>query len=310
MRIVISPPVTIVVPAYQAADTIRETLVSLIGQTYAKLEIVVVDDGSSDSTNDVVQEVARSDSRIRLFRQGNAGQAAALNSGWRRSSGVYLGYLGADDVLHQNAVERIVQFLEVHPEYIGAYPDYDLIDASSKVVRRIRAPDYDPNALVEQFICQPGPGALLRRAAFERTGGWNPALRQMPDFDFWLRLTSYGELARFPESLAGFRVHERSQTFAASSVAGSEEPPQLMAAFLANTTGNRWSAARAMGWSHIMAARLHLRAGRMRPMLRHLKRAMQYDAAIGVQPRFWRLLAGGAFGQVRYRFLATTRTAG
>ena len=83
-----APRVTIVVPAYQAADTISEALASLTAQTYANLEIIVVDDGSTDSTGEIArQAAAKSNGRLRTFRQENAGQAAALNFGWRRSSG-------------------------------------------------------------------------------------------------------------------------------------------------------------------------------------------------------------------------------
>ena len=167
-----APSVSIVVPAYQAAGTIGEALASLAAQTYGNLEILVVDDGSSDSTLKIARDAAtQSNGRIRVLRQQNAGQAAALNAGWQRALGAYLGYLGADDVLYADAVAKLVQFLEAHSEFIGVYPDYDLIDGHSKVVRRIHAPDYDARDLVECFICQPGPGALFRREAFERTGG-------------------------------------------------------------------------------------------------------------------------------------------
>jgi GT2 family glycosyltransferase len=303
-----APLVTIVVPAYQAAQTVGETLASLSAQTYRNMEVIVVDDGSLDGTAQVVQQaVTRSVGNVHLLRQENAGQAAALNAGWKQASGVYLGYLGADDVLYPHAIAKVVQFLEVHVEFIGAYPDYDLIDANSKVIRRVRAPDYDPHDLVELVVCQPGPGALFRRRAFEQTGGWDPSLQQMPDFDFWLRLTKYGMLARFAEPLAGFRVHEQSLTFGAPTVSRSEEAPKLMAAFLTDAPKHRWNSARAMAWSHVIAARLHLRAGRLGLALRHLKTALQYDTTIVVHPRLWRLLAGGAFGQLRYRLSARTR---
>jgi GT2 family glycosyltransferase len=302
-----SPRVTIVIPAYQAAGTIGEALASLTAQTYSNLEIIVVDDGSTDATAKIVRQIAtKSHGRIRTFWQENAGQAAALNAGWAQASGVYLGYLGADDVLYASAVETLVHFLEAHGEFFGAYPDYNLVDAHSKVIRRVYAPDYDSRDLIERSICQPGPGALFRRAAFECTGGWNPSLRQMPDFDFWLRLSRYGALARLAEPLAGFRVHEQSLTFAAPTVSRSEEAPNLMAAFLADAPKDRWNSARAMAWSHIIAARLHLRAGRLRAACRHLNEAFHYEVGIVAQPRFWRLLVGGALGQLRYRLLQAT----
>jgi glycosyltransferase involved in cell wall biosynthesis len=299
-----SPRVTIVMAAYQAAETIGEALTSLTAQTYSNLEIIVVDDGSTDATAEIVRQTAtKSYGRIRTFCQENAGQAAALNAGWAQASGVYLGYLGADDVLYASAVEKLVHFLEAHGEFFGAYPDYNLIDAHSKVIRRVYAPDYDSRDLIERSICQPGPGALFRRTAYECTGGWNPSLRQMPDFDFWLRLSRHGALARLAEPLAGFRVHERSQTFAAPSVSKSEEPPKVMTAFLKEATEDSWNAARAMAWAHVMAARLHLRAGRLRAARRHLNEAFHHEVGILAQPRFWRLLVGGALGQLRYRLL-------
>src|SRR5450755_1373795 len=98
----------------------------------------------------MAQEASRrSNGRMRYMRQANAGQAAALNSGWAQSSGEYLGYLGADDVLYPEAVARLVEYLERNPVPLAVYPDYDLIDAKSKIIRRIYAPDYDARQMVE-----------------------------------------------------------------------------------------------------------------------------------------------------------------
>jgi glycosyltransferase involved in cell wall biosynthesis len=302
--------VSIVVPAYNAAETIGEALESLAAQTYGNLEVVVVDDGSTDLTGDVSRSsMAKFKVPIKLIRQENAGQAAALNTGWTQSSGDYLGYLAADDVLYPDGLAKLAQFLDEHPEIAGAYPDYDLIDANSKVIRRICAPEFDAHDLVERSICQPGPGVLFRRGLFERTGGWNREYRQMPDFEFWLRFVQHGNMARLPEFLAGYRVHEGSQTFAPPSAIKCEEPPKLMAAFLADAKGAEWNVPRAMAWSHVLAARLHLRAGRFRLALHHLMKASRLHPFIILAPRLWRLLMGGAVGRIRYHLTASTSAA-
>ncbi len=284
-----------------------ETLASLAAQTYPALEVIIVDDGSTDRTSEIARQAAdQSGGRMRYLRQENAGQAAALNAGWRDATGDYLGYLSADDVLYPDAIATLAAQLDATASVLAVYPDYDLIDAKSKILRRVQAPDFDLREMVERSVCQPGPGVLFRRDALAQTGGWNVDLRQVPDFEFWLRLSSRGAFARVPRALAGFRVHDGSQTFAAPSAAKSEEPASVMAAFLAGGGKDRWDAARAMAWAHVLSARLHLRGGRLTPMARHLRAAWRQDKSVAVELRFWHLLASGALGRLRYRLMGST----
>lgn len=306
------PLVTIVVPLYNAADTVSETIESLAKQTYSELEVIVIDDGSTDRGGEVAQRaIASGGVRMEYIRQANAGQAVALNNGWTKARGQFLGYLSADDILYPHAIENLVEFLLANQSVWAVYPDYDLIDANSKVIRNVHAPEFDAGDLIERSVCQPGPGALFRKEAFSRTGGWNSELRLTPDFDFWLRLSRHGDLARLPKTLAGFRVHESSQSFAPPSEAKSEEATKVIRTFFDNlggeSSGGRWNRDRAMAWAHVLSARLHLRAGRWRRFLSHLLSAMRSEAAIVVSLRFWHLLASGALGRLRYRLQSTTR---
>ena len=299
------PVVSIVVPAYNAAETIAETLRSLAAQTYPALEVIVVDDGSSDSTGVAAQEiVSRHSILMRYIRQTNAGQAAALNNGWSQSRGEYLGYLSADDILYPKAVETLVKFLR-ETGSCAVYPDYDLIDANSKRIRVVMAPEFEARALIERSVCQPGPGALFRRDAYLKTGGWNTKLRLTPDFDFWLRMSRHGSLARVPSVLAGFRVHEGSQSFAVPSEQKSEEPVAVITAYFEGD-GGPWRRAVAMAWAHTLSARLHLRAGRWSMACSHLMRALSSSASICARFRFWHLLLSGALGRLRYRLQSAT----
>ena len=302
------PRVTIVVPAYNAAETLAETLASLVTQTYANLEVVVVDDGSRDSTAALARQICEEHPRLlRYVHQANGGQAAAVNNGWKQATGVYLGYLSADDVLYPTALAELVGFLEKNSAIDIVYPDYDLIDATSRVIRRVNAPDFDAHQLVEHSVCQPGPGALFRKSVFESTGGWSTSLRLTPDFDFWVRACRSSELARLPLALAGFRVHEESQTFAAPSEDKSEELPKVIGSFLASDVQKRFRHQRAMAWAHVLSARLHLRGGRRARALTHLRSALASERAVLLHLRFWHLLLSGAFGQLRYRLRYITR---
>jgi hypothetical protein len=299
--------VTIVVPLYNAETTVSETVLSLLQQTYTNLEIIVVDDGSKDKSAELIAKiVAQYPERVRSLRQENAGQAAALNNGWSQAQGAYLGYLSADDILYPSAIAELVAYFEMHPSTLVVYPDYDLIDANSKVIRLVKSPEFSATDLVEQSICQPGPGALFRKEAFVQTQGWRRELRLTPDFDFWLRVSRYGEIVRLDKNLAGFRVHESSQSFAIPSVAKSEEPPGVIQSYFDGGAGT-FNFFRAMGWAHALSARLHLRAGRWSAAFSHLIRGLLREPVMIFSLRFWHLLASGAFGRLRYRLQSSTR---
>lgn len=303
----IGPRVTIVVPAYNSAETIAETISCLGMQTYKNMEVIVVNDGSSDATSEIANKsIAPFAKRMRLLSQVNQGQAAALNNGWAQASGDFIGYLSADDIVYPEAIARLVEYLLSHPQIVGVYPDYDLIDANSKPIRRIFSPNFSSHDLVEKSICQPGPGALFRKSAYEKTGGWNKELKLTPDFDFWVRLTKHGDLERLPESLAGFRVHEGSQSFAVPSETKSEEPPKVISGFFQGGTDSKYNQNRAMSWAHVLSMRLHLRGGRWLRALSHLASALARDCTVIFYLRFWHLFMSGTMGRLRYRLSSAT----
>lgn len=315
--------VSIVVPAYNAAETVKETLESLAAQTYTNLEVIIVDDGSRDNTAVVAQEtISKLGNKFIYVYQPNAGQAAALNNGWERARGEYLGYLSADDILYPNAVSKIVAHFRLHSGITVIYPDYDLIDAKSKPIRKVNAPEYSVQDLVEKSICQPGPGAIFRKSEYVKTGGWNRNLKLTPDFDFWIRMSQYGMMKRLNESLAGFRVHEGSQSFSVPSIEKSEEPLNVICSYFliknkdrieteyksgVENSGVTLNERRAKAWAHVLCARLHLRGGRWFRMLSHLIHALRFELPIVLHIRFWHLIGSGALGQLRYRLFSSTK---
>ena len=259
-----TPLVSIVIPAFNSAPYLDAAIRSVREQTYSNLELIVVDDGSTDDTPAILE---RYGTPVRCIRQVNAGQSAALNAGWRAAGGDLLGYLAADDLLRPNAVTELVKFMQARPDIVAVYPDFGMIDASSRQLRSIRAPDYSQKRLIAGVFCLPGPGALFRRSAWQVAGDWTTRLRQVPDLDFFFRLALVGPFARLPAELAVFRRHGHSATHGGIAKDRAEEPIVMVENFFTRpdlpphvAAWRRSSQANAM----MLCALMHGMAGRHR----------------------------------------------
>lgn len=149
------PLVSVVIPAYNLAGYLREAIESVLDQNYPNVELIVLDDGSTDHTREVLEKYT---GRFHWETHPNMGQAATLNKGWRMSKGEILAYLSADDVLLPHAVATSVEYLLAKPDLVLTYCDFDLIDPSSKFIRRVTLSDFDYRKMVLRTIRPPGPG--------------------------------------------------------------------------------------------------------------------------------------------------------
>ncbi|MCE2999899.1 MAG: glycosyltransferase [Betaproteobacteria bacterium] len=226
-----SPLVSIVVPSYNHGRYLKEAIDSILDQDYPRVELIVIDDGSTD---DSPQILASHPGRFHREYQTNQGQVATLNRGWQMSKGDIIGYLSADDVLLPHSVSAAVQCLADNPDAVLSYSDFNLLDPDSGVVRRVNTPECSYRDMAVRMLCPPGPGAFFRRSAFEKAGLWHTGYKQLLDFEYWLRLGLHGRFVRIPQVLAGYRVHPGSQTFASSSNIRPDEPVQIMKDYFDN----------------------------------------------------------------------------
>lgn len=283
--------VTIVVPAYNHARYLGECIDSVLNQTYPSVELIVIDDGSTDDTRMVLE---RYRGAFHWESQANMGQSATLNRGWDMSRGTILGYLSADDLLHPDAVRTAMALFRARPDIVAAYPDFNLVDQHSKIVRRIAAPEFDRRDLVIDLVCQPGPGALFRRSAWQRSGPWNPEFRQNPDLDFWMRLALQGDFCRIPAPLASFRVHEASQTYRRADAARASEPIRIVDKLLSRSDLPAWvtqDSQRARSNAQLASAQIHLSAGRLGHALKAIAIALRLSPSRVFSLRTGRMLA-------------------
>ena len=200
-------------------------------------------------------------SHIRLFSQENRGQSASLNRAWQAAEGAVLGYLSADDRLEPRAVGELLDVLSRSPGCVMVYPDYWLIDLVGRQLKRTYAPPFSFEDALFNCNCPTGPGALFHRSVLGKVGGWDPRLRQIPDWEFILRASLCGEILHHARPLAHFRVHEASQTFQAPRLRRTEEYDLALMTFFARDglpTDLARHKHRAFASAMIHNARLHL----------------------------------------------------
>jgi glycosyltransferase involved in cell wall biosynthesis len=219
------PLVSIITPAYNRASYLDETIQSVLGQNYPFIEYIVLDDGSTDNTREVLEKYT---GRIIWESHPNMGETRTVNKGWSMAKGEIVAVVNSDDPLLPGAVSTAVAFMQSHPDILVAYPDWDFIGPDSKVTGHIQVQEYDYLYMVRHHFCTPGPGAFIRHKAFELTEMRDPEFRYVADFEYWLRLGLYGKFARIPKTLATFRVHPDSASVSAKGKAMANEHIRLV----------------------------------------------------------------------------------
>lgn len=247
--------VSIVTPVFNQSSTLEETIESVLNQTYEDIDYIIVNDGSTDNINPVLEKYQ---GLIHVINQDHQGQAAALNKGWASATGNYICYLSADDIIYKHAIKTMVD--NIDGDSIVLYPDFDLIDVNSNVIKTIKTPEFQQDDLVSKLICQPGLLAVFKSDLISIAGGWNQSYRFIPDFEFWARASQYGNFKRVPEVLGGFRVHEQSGSVRSVSEASSDELIRFVNNFKYHDTCNQKKAA--LSRAFLMSARSHMQSGR------------------------------------------------
>jgi glycosyltransferase involved in cell wall biosynthesis len=224
-----APRVTIVIPTYnRAGPLLEEAIESVLGQDFPALELLVLDDGSSDETPDLLERYAeRHPDRFRWDHHENMGQARTLNRGYEMARGELLGYLNSDDVLLPGAISRLVEAMDANPDAVLAYPAYRIIDEEGETHLTMMPPRWSVAQALRLHNCIVNVGAIFRREVFERIGGWDPGMIYVADFDWCIRAGAVGPFVRVDEPLACWRFHEGSAN-AAPGLGGAREQLELL----------------------------------------------------------------------------------
>jgi glycosyltransferase involved in cell wall biosynthesis len=207
-----SPLVSVVLPVHDGERFLAEAVESVLSQTLRDLELVVVDDGSTDGTQDVLS--AYRDSRMRVVAQPHRGLVGALTAGIAAASASYVARMDADDVSEPRRLERQVELLERRPRAGMAATWVAVVDEEGRELRRHVLPSEHDDLARRLLLRNPFQhgSVLLRRAALEEAGGYRGDYGANEDYDLWRRLARSWELACVPEVLYRYRVHAGAVT--------------------------------------------------------------------------------------------------
>jgi glycosyltransferase involved in cell wall biosynthesis len=212
------PKVSVVMPAYNAERYIADAIHSVLTQTLGDWELLIVDDGSTDATPSVVENIG--DSRVIKTRQENQGAAAARNAALDIATGEFIGFLDADDLYLPNSLEDMVGFLTDHPTNGVVYSDGLMCDANKKVIMRLSdvRPGMYTGRILEHIVLSSSvitvPVCTLSRHTAIKKGGvrFDTRLTPSEDWDFWIQLARDAQFAYLDRLTCMYRIHETNIT--------------------------------------------------------------------------------------------------
>ena len=278
------PLVSVVIPAFNAAPYVSRAIESVLAQTHRAVELIVVDDGSSDATYEVA---GRFGSAVACIRQANRGVSSARNRGATDASGDLFAFLDADDEWLPRKLEVQLARLAARPEAIASFTNSVAVDERTGSERSLPyqlEPDMERNLLVKGPLIGNASSVLLRRGAFEAVGGFDEELSQSADYDLWLRLAGRGEFDYLPEVLV--RLHVREGSMSSSVPLLERDTRRVLDKFFADPAGAARCArdrGRAYGNALTMLSGSYLHAGDLRSSLRCLSEAvLRHPASLAV----------------------------
>lgn len=217
--------VSIIIPVYNIEKYIKSAIDSALTQTYKDIEVIVVDDGSTDGVKKVLEPYIKS-KKIRYVYQDNKGLAGARNSGIKIAKGEFIAFLDADDIFLPEKIERQVDYLKRNPDCGVCYSDaYHFWDEEPDRLLKLNYKYYSgadvlPRLLEKHFIAP--SSVMLRKSVFDRCGVFDESLKRSEDLEFFLRLAYNGvQICFLPEILAKLRLRREG------SLQGLKSQPQL-----------------------------------------------------------------------------------
>jgi len=206
-------PITVLMPVYNGAKYIREAIDSVLAQSFGDFELLIVNDGSTDTTVEVISSYT--DKRIRLISQANGGVSAALNAGLKEAKGKYIARFDADDVCYTYRLERQYAFMEADPEYIVIGSDADYMSEEGDFLFKyvnIGHTNEEINERINTYCPFVHSSVFYLKDPVVNIGGYEINAHSFEDYFLWMRLIKKGKMCNFKEPLIQVRFNSSSVT--------------------------------------------------------------------------------------------------
>jgi glycosyltransferase involved in cell wall biosynthesis len=204
-----NPTVSVVIPTYNRVQSLQEAIQSVLDQTYQDFEVIVVDDGSTDGTNEMVKKMADPSGHIRYIHQGNQGVSAARNYGIQEARGKYIAFLDSDDLFLPNKLEYQVGYLDNNSSVGLVHSSFINVDVHNNEIGITKARLQGHVYKKCLFGCAMMPSmVMIRSGVFEKVGRFDEELRIGEDTDLWIRIARHFKIGAISAPLVKYRVHQ------------------------------------------------------------------------------------------------------
>jgi len=208
------PTISVIIPVYNGEKTIKQTIESVLNQTFRDFELLIINDGSQDATLEIIQAI--NDERIQVFSYQNSGVSASRNRALTKAKGEFISFIDADDLWTPNKLELQLKALQDNPQAAVAYSWSDWIDESGQFLRSgghitVNGKAYE-KLLLRDFI-ESGSNPLIRKQALDEVGCFEQSVTPAEDWDMWLRLAARYEFVTVEVPQILYRISPNSASF-------------------------------------------------------------------------------------------------
>jgi glycosyltransferase involved in cell wall biosynthesis len=282
------PKITIITTVYNGEDYLESTIQSVLNcASEINFEYIVINDGSTDKTSNILNKYT---TEIKVINQENIGESASVTKGFNLANGELVMVLSADDPLFTKEIFRnVFELFEKNENLVAVYPDWNLIDSTGKILKKILVPEYSDELLIGRFRTLPGPGVIIRKKAALTIGGRRSKWVYVGDYDFWLRLSRIGEIRHRPQVLAQWREHPNSTSVKRKNLAMASERIAVISEFVEEFKIEGKLKKMALGNAYYMAARLSYFDPKI-PGRNWIIQAFKYRQGIPEESKFFHIL--------------------